>query len=163
MKETAVIEEFIFDFIDRFKPLFFPEKWSNTFLDYSKNEIMALIFIYRKATATMSEIAEYIGAPLNTATGIISRLEKRKLINRQRDITDKRVVTVSLTSEGIEFIRNELNSISHYYNRLMEAVSEDEKLLLLKLGSKLIELMLEELPGKKNTDANKKVRKIIIE
>jgi DNA-binding MarR family transcriptional regulator len=163
MWEASPVEEFIFDFIDKFKPLFFPEKWSNTFLDYSKNEIMALIFVYRKGSATMTEIAEYIGVPLNTATGIISRLEKRKVISRQRDLLDKRVVTVSLTSEGIKFIRNELKTISHYYNKLMDSVTDEEKLLLLKLGSKLIELMLEELPVNKTKDMNKKVRKIIIE
>ena len=70
------IENIIFNYIDEFKVLFFPEQWSNIFLDFSKNEILALLFLYRKKNANMTEIAEYIMAPLNTATGVIARLEK---------------------------------------------------------------------------------------
>lgn len=163
MKNTSPIEDFIFDFFDKFKPLFFPEKWSNTFMDYSKNEIFALLYVYRKGTVTMSEIADYIGVPLNTATGIISRLEKRNVLKRYRDSVDKRVVVVNLTDDGLEFIKNELNTISYYYSKLMDSISEDEKILLLKLFSKLLELILQDLPDRTKPDKDKKIRKIIIE
>ena len=164
MKEASPIEEFIFEFIDKFKPLFYPGQWNSTFLDYSKNEIFALLFVYRKGTVSMSEIAEYIGVPLNTATGIIGRLEKKGVINRQRDTIDKRVVTVNITSDGMEFLKNELNIISYYYNKLMDSISEEEKILLLKLISNFLEVMTQELPSKVNSDKqNMKARKITIE
>jgi len=71
------IESIVFNYIDEFKVLFFPEQWSDIFLDFSKNEILALLFLYRRNNVNMTEIAEYIMAPLNTATGVISRLEKK--------------------------------------------------------------------------------------
>lgn len=40
----------------------------------------------------MTEIADYLNVPLNTATGNIGRLEKRGVI--KRDVIDKRVVTI---------------------------------------------------------------------
>ncbi|MDD4113575.1 MAG: MarR family transcriptional regulator, partial [Herbinix sp.] len=141
MKDASPIEEFMYEFIDEFKPLFYPGQWNNTFLDYSKNEIFALLFVYRKGRVTMSEIAEYIGVPLNTATGIIGRLEKRGVLNRQRDTIDKRVVTVNITPEGMEFLKNELNIISYYYNKLMDSISEEEKILLLKLISNFLDVI----------------------
>jgi DNA-binding MarR family transcriptional regulator len=164
MKDASPIEEFMYEFIDKFKPLFYPGQWNNTFLDYSKNEIFALLFVYRKGRVTMSEIAEYIGVPLNTATGIIGRLEKRGVLNRQRDTIDKRVVTVNITPEGMEFLKNELNIISYYYNKLMDSISEEEKILLLKLISNFLDVITQELPSKANADKqNMKVRKITIE
>ncbi len=164
MKDASPIEEFMYEFIDKFKLLFYPGQWNNTFLDYSKNEIFALLFVYRKGRVTMSEIAEYIGVPLNTATGIIGRLEKRGVLNRQRDTIDKRVVTVNITPEGMEFLKNELNIISYYYNKLMDSISEEEKILLLKLIGNFLDVMTQELPSKANADKQKmKARKITIE
>ena len=164
MKDAWPIEEFMYEFIDKFKLLFYPGQWNNTFLDYSKNEIFALLFVYRKGRVTMSEIAEYIGVPLNTATGIIGRLEKRGVLNRQRDTIDKRVVTVNITPEGMEFLKNELNIISYYYNKLMDSISEEEKILLLKLIGNFLDVITQELPSKANADKQKmKARKITIE
>ena len=162
MKETSPTEEFIFNFVDKFKPLFFPEKWKNSFLDYSKNEIFVLIYVYRKGSVNMSEIAEYIDVPLNTATGIIGRLEKKGVVIRQRDTEDKRVVTVSMTPEGMQVLRDELNSISFYYNHLMDSLSEEEKILLLKILSKLMDAVTMDL-SERTKPGEKKIRKITIE
>lgn len=59
MKKASPIEDFIFDFLDKCKLLFFPEKWNSTFLDYS-----TLLFVYRKGVTNMSEISRYLGIPL---------------------------------------------------------------------------------------------------
>ena len=93
MKELNMdfMEEMLFKYIDEFKMVLFPEQWFNIFLECSKNEILALLLIYKEQMVNMSEVAEYINAPLNTATGVISRLEKRKLVERSRDCQDKRV------------------------------------------------------------------------
>jgi DNA-binding MarR family transcriptional regulator len=164
MKDKSPIEDFIFDFIDKCKPLFFPEQWNNTFLDYSKNEIFALLFVYRRDYANMSEIAEYIGVPLNTATGIIDRLEKRGVLCRERDPVDKRVVTVTITRDGMEFLTTELKGIGNYYSMLMESISDEEKILLLKLISKILDILSQNLSNKSSSkELDKKVRKIVIE
>ncbi|HOA82057.1 MAG TPA: MarR family transcriptional regulator [Defluviitaleaceae bacterium] len=164
MKEISAVEEYIFEFIDKIRSLFVPEQWNNIFMDYSKNEIFALIFVYRKGTATMSQIAEYLSIPLNTLTGVIGRLEKRGVLKRQRDTIDKRVVTVSISPTGIEFITNSLNIISQYYNMLWDSISKEEKKLLLKLIDNFINLINQELPTKADIGNQKaRVRKITIE
>lgn len=164
MKEALPIEGLLFDFIDKYKLLFFPEKWNHTFLDYSKNEIFALLFVYRNGTVTMSEIAQYIDVPLNTATGIVGRLEKRGVVSRQRVAADKRVVTVSITTEGTELISNEFDSIRRYYIKIMDSISEEEKHLLLKLIAKILELLSNDVSQNETSrHKNKKLRRIIIE
>ncbi len=77
-KEDVFFENLFYNYLDQMKFLFFPDKWSSISLDYSKNELLSIVFIYRKESVNMSEIAEYINAPLNTVTGVINRLEKNK-------------------------------------------------------------------------------------
>lgn len=158
------IEKFIFEFIDQCKLLFFPEQWNNTFMDYSKNEVFALFYVYRKGNANMSEIADYLKIPLNTATGIISRLEKRGLIQRKRDVIDKRVVMIELCPEGISFMLQQLKTLERYFHLFMDNITEEDKIVLIRLVGKFLEVMSQDL--QKNTQSNdlkKGIRKITIE
>lgn len=158
------IEGFIFEFIDQCKLLFFPEQWNNTFLDYSKNEVFALLLVYRKGHANMTEIADYLSVPLNTATGIISRLEKRGIVRRERDIIDKRVVTIGISEEGKEFLAEQLTLLERYYQMFMGALSEEEKLVLIRLVSKFLDIVTQDLMNKDTAqDKKKQVKKITIE
>jgi DNA-binding MarR family transcriptional regulator len=54
----------------------------------------------------MSRVAELLGCGLPTATGIVSRMEERGLVERQHDNEDRRVVTLSLSKEGEGEIRD---------------------------------------------------------
>lgn len=164
MKEQQTIEDFIFDFIDQCKYLFYPEQWNNTFMDYSKNELFTLLFVYRKGHANMTEIADYISVPLNTATGIISRLEKRNMIKRERDVVDKRIVTIGISDEGKEFLQKQLKELGYYYSLLMESITEDERTLLLGLIGKFFDIVSNDHEKKdRNQDKKKVVKKITIE
>lgn len=164
MKNNTSVEEFIFEILDQCKLLFFPEKWNKTFLDYSKNETFALFFVYRRGNANMTEIADYLGVPLNTATGIISRLEKRGVIKRERDVVDKRVVTIALSQEGMEFIAEQMKVLGHYYSLFMETLTEEEKGLLLKLLSRFLDIISQDFMKKDASQEQKiKVKRIMIE
>ena len=53
----------------------------------------------------MSRVAELLGCGLPTATGIVSRMEERGLVERQHDSEDRRVVTLRLAAEGAAEIK----------------------------------------------------------
>jgi DNA-binding MarR family transcriptional regulator len=53
----------------------------------------------------MSRVAELLGCGLPTATGIVSRMEERGLVERQHDSDDRRVVTLRLAAKGAAEIR----------------------------------------------------------
>jgi len=53
----------------------------------------------------MSRVAELLGCGLPTATGIVSRMEERGLVERQHDSEDRRVVTLRLAAKGAAEIR----------------------------------------------------------
>ncbi|MEO6058414.1 MAG: MarR family transcriptional regulator [Candidatus Limnocylindria bacterium] len=48
----------------------------------------------------MGRVAEMLGSGLPTATGMVTRMEERGLVERVHDTDDRRVVLVRLTAEG---------------------------------------------------------------
>jgi DNA-binding MarR family transcriptional regulator len=163
-KKDFGFETLIFDYIDQLKFLFFPDQWSNAFLDYSKNEILALLLLYRKKTVNMTEIAEYINAPLNTATGVVARLEKKLMVERLRDGEDRRIVNILLTEKAEAFIYEEKKLIGHYFTEVYEALTNEEKTAAISIVNKVIStLKQDKSKGSQEDKPVKKIKKIIIE
>jgi Transcriptional regulators len=157
------LEDMIFSYIDEFKFLFFPDQWSRIFLDYSKNEILAMLFLYRSKTANMTEISEYINAPLNTTTGVIGRLEKKEMVERIRSIEDRRIVQIVLTAKAMEFINKEKEIIGFYSGKIYEALTDEEKKAAFNIIRKVIGVLQQGRDKQNIGTSEKKVRRINIE
>ena len=157
------IESIIFNYIDEFKVLFFPEQWSEIFLDFSKNEILALLFLYRKKDANMTEIAEYIMAPLNTATGVIARLEKKLMVQRIRSALDRRIVLITLTTLADKVIQKERAMITRYLIKIYGRLTEEEISSALSIYKKVVRVFKESKNIIEEEIPIKKLKRIIIE
>jgi len=154
----------IFDYINEFKFLLSPDQWSNVFLDYSKNEVLVLLFLYRKKNANMTEIADYINSPLNTATGVVARLEKKLMVERQRGNEDRRVVNIVLTKQAEEFIGQEIKYIGHYFNEVYKELTQEEKTAAISIYNKVLAVLRKsKQESVSKGDPAKKVKRIIIE
>lgn len=156
-------EGIIFSYIDEFKFLISPDKWSSAFLDYSKNELMVLIFLYRTKTANMTEISKYIEAPLNTTTGVINRLEKKKMIERIRSKEDRRIVDIVLTDKAIGFIDEEKETIVKIIKEIYSRLTEEERSVAINILLKIKQVINNNFNEKSETGKAKKIKKIIIE
>ncbi|MBK1809833.1 MarR family transcriptional regulator [Clostridium sp. YIM B02505] len=157
-------EEMIFYYIDELKFLLFPDKWGEEFLDYSKNEILALLFLYKSKAGNMTEISEYINAPLNTTTGVINRLEKKEMVERRRDEKDRRIVNILLTDKAQKFIEEQKKVIQYYFEKIYNALSVEEKSAALGIFNKVIAVMKQEKYSQSDKEKqSKKVKRIIIE
>jgi len=159
--DTTNIEDYIFRYIDKVKVLVSPETWENLLLDCTKDEIFILLFVYRRSEVNMSMIAEYIHVPLNTATGIVGRMEKKNLIARYHSEDDKRVVKVAITDQGTRHIGSILKEIMRYINIVMDRLSPEEIKMLFQTVNKIVEALEE--TSHSEQDAEVKVKKIVIE
>lgn len=159
--DKKISEEGIYAYVEQIKDLISSDLWENILLDCSKNEILTLWLLYRQHEVNMTQIAEYIRVPLNTATGIVARMEKKKLLVRTRSEQDKRVVIIQLEKEGSDQIQKIMKEISYYVSAVLEKFDEQEIAVLFKLGKVLLEVMEE----RKNRDNKKKskIRKITID
>lgn len=157
-------EEFYWEFLDAGKDAFSSDRWQGVLMDCSKNELLALVHIYRTGETTMSRIAEYVGVPLNTATGIANRLEKRGLVQRWRSEQDKRVMVVRITEEGTQQMAAVMGTVGTLIGVLFADLSDEEQRVLLKIVKRLPALLEREVGEGKGQGAEKpQMKRIAIE
>ena len=106
--------------------------------DLPKSDLLALMMLQRRGEATMSELAADLGAPLSTATGIGARLEKRKLIERERQSRDRRVILLRLTPAGQELAGRAREQIGSILGRIQAVLTPEEIQQLMGLVQKVI-------------------------
>lgn len=163
LNEHGVPEAFsqiIIDYIDEVKELLSSKIWENIFLNCSKNEVFVFWLLYQRGEVNMTEIADYIHVPLNTATGIISRMEKNELIVRTRSTEDKRVVNIGFSEKGMAQFEALISEMVRYGTKVISSFTKEEMELFYKMTSKIIEILRQENQEEKTP---KRVRRIPIE
>ncbi|MCI7792490.1 MAG: MarR family transcriptional regulator [Lachnospiraceae bacterium] len=154
------MQEDAFAFIEEIKELLSSDIWSNILLNCSKNEVLIFWLLYRREEANMTEIAEYIHVPLNTATGIVSKMEKNGFIVRDRLKEDKRVVVIHLTEKGKTQVKALVDEITYYAVQTISVFSKEEMDIFLRMSKRVVEVLKKE---RKHEDSKSKIRKITIE
>lgn len=153
-------EQEIYRYVDQIKELLSPEVWQNILLDCSKNEILILWLLFRQEEVNMTQIAEYIHVPLNTATGIIARMEKKDLVIRNRSTEDKRIVTIQMGTQGKSQMQAVAQEVMYYGQLVMREFDPEEMKLLMKCFETITKVLSQE---RKKEEEGKKIRKIVIE
>ncbi|MBR4760989.1 MAG: MarR family transcriptional regulator [Lachnospiraceae bacterium] len=156
------LEQF-YDYIEEVKELISSDLWENIFLNCTKNEVLILWLLYRKGEVNMSQIAEYIHVPLNTATGIISRMEKNEMVGRMRSKEDKRIVLISFTEKGRLQFQKLMDELLSYGVKVLGSLTKEEMELLQGMMTKVKKVLKEEKEQKEQKETKTKVRKIMIE
>lgn len=154
------LSQIIIDYIDEVKELLSSNIWENVFLNCSKNEVFVFWLLYQRSEVNMTEIAEYIHVPLNTATGIINRMEKNGLIMRTRSQEDKRVVNIGFSEKGMAQFEALVGELVRYGTKVIQSFTKEELELFYKMTSKIMDILRQE---NKKEKVSKKVRKITIE
>lgn len=154
------LSQFIIDYIEEVKELLSSDLWENVFLNCSKNEVLIFWLLYRREEVNMTEVADYIHVPLNTATGIVNRMEKNGFIVRTRSEEDRRVVHISFSEKGIAQFDALLSEMVRYGLQVFNALTGEEMDLLRNMTAKVLEVLRQE---KQKEAEPKKIRKIEIE
>ncbi len=83
-------------------------------------------------------IARRIGVDRNTAADVIRRLEKRKLLERPNDPSDKRTKLAKITSAGSEMVDSVKPGMVRAQSRLVSPLSDEEYEQYMNLTLKLL-------------------------
>lgn len=155
------IEKSLFDIFDQVKVLISQDTWENILLNSTKNEMLVFMLLYKGSEVNMTQIADYLGVPLNTATGIVTRMEAKDMLRRVRSVEDKRVVTIVLTETGEQQINTMMKSFMHYGQKVIAELSADELAMMSTIINKVIHALQDET--QETVGKPPKVRKISIE
>ncbi|MCX5902727.1 MAG: MarR family transcriptional regulator [Proteobacteria bacterium] len=86
-------------------------------------------FIDDNREYSVSEISNLVHLPLPNITAIINRLEKKKIVKKQRDNKDGRIVRVALTKKGkklrYDFMSRRVLEVKGLLDRLTEQEQSD--------------------------------------
>ena len=72
----------------------------NKKFNLSASQLATLVALFEEGAMPPSRIATYIAVRASTLTGVIDRLEKKGLVSRTRNGSDRRIITIGLTDAG---------------------------------------------------------------
>ncbi|WP_458120645.1 MarR family winged helix-turn-helix transcriptional regulator [Paenibacillus sp. Z6-24] len=119
------------EFQDLFENIFSKTKTQYNFFPKTKynlsdGHILVLTYLYRVKKCTASDITKYLGITSGGGTVLTDTLLKHNLINRLRLEEDRRVVQLSLTTEGKEIVDQIIENRAKTFVELFHDLEETE-------------------------------------
>jgi DNA-binding MarR family transcriptional regulator len=106
-------------------------------LDLTSPQFYVLATIGYAGGLPFGEIGEKMMVTVSNLTGIVDRLEEKRLVVRERDARDRRVVRVTPTDKGMKVYKNTIplfeKSISQFFSPLNKPQQKELAALLRKL------------------------------
>jgi DNA-binding MarR family transcriptional regulator len=109
--------------------------------DYKLLFTIGTLLTRQAEPVTMGELSREMGVPLSTATRIVDWLVNSNLAERLPDPTDRRIVRVAISPNGMEIYRISLVLMSEQIEKWWGGFSPEEKMMLVSLMRKFIEAM----------------------
>jgi DNA-binding MarR family transcriptional regulator len=157
-------QEKIIDLVlDNLRKVFYPEEWIQFDLTVSKTELLAMLIVDRYGEVIMSQISDYINAPLSTTTGLVNRLVKNGYLQRERSEEDRRIVAIQLTDQGRNMMTEVKASIGSYLERINTILTTEERKILFQIFMKIIDALSQKNIVSGDNQVEKIIRKIPIE
>ncbi|NCD69146.1 MarR family winged helix-turn-helix transcriptional regulator [Mucilaginibacter agri] len=97
----------------------------------NEKELFMIDFIGGKKSVKMSDIADYLQAPLSTLTTIVDKLVVNKFLLRYNSKDDRRVVKVELDRKGKASYKEFNNQKEIMANKVLGHLSEAEQAILI--------------------------------
>lgn len=111
--------------------------------DISVMEYRILRQLSESGPQPMVKLAEENYITQGWVTSLVDRLESKKYVERVRSSSDRRVVNISATEEGINFYKKIVKIHENFVARTLEYMDLDTKLELKTLLQKVEEKLLE--------------------
>ena len=95
-------------------------------VDLSVPQFRSLMFLRRHAGSSLGGVAEHLGMTPPSASKLIDCLERRKLVERKASPSDRRMVTLGLTTEGNELLDQAIEGAQKSISATLAALEPQE-------------------------------------
>lgn len=92
-------------------------------------------------TQTMSEISENMQLSHGAATGLVDRLQRLGLVERNRSQVDRRVVSIHISDEGEKLVQRIHTRRREILRKMLMRLAPEERQLLLKIDSMMKDML----------------------
>jgi DNA-binding MarR family transcriptional regulator len=97
----------------------------------SMTHFHVLAILEAEGPTPMSRLADQLGVAFSNLTGIISRMEERRIVERVHDAEDRRVVLAQLTAVGRDVVQKVEATRLEHMRQLVSALTLDEQRTVL--------------------------------
>lgn len=94
-------------------------------LGISTSQSAVLLYLKHANKAAMGDVAQAVGLTIASASGLIDRMEKKKLVARQRSEFDRRSIQLALTDNGRHVLSEAEPLVKTANNALLEKIGND--------------------------------------
>ncbi|WP_028402990.1 MarR family winged helix-turn-helix transcriptional regulator [Ectobacillus panaciterrae] len=113
-------------------------------LGVTPTQLFVLAFLNKEGSAKVSQLAEKMGVKPSAVTFMVDRLEQHKLVMREHDTKDRRVVNISLTKQGEEKFKKILQERKVIVERYLSHLTKEELLFTAEIAEKLAQSAISE-------------------
>ena len=105
--------------------------------DITSSQLLAIFLLSQSKEMTMGQMSAMLDLTPRAITGLTVGLEKKKYIKRRRDKEDARIVWLSLSDSGKNFLKKVRPDASRKLANLFEVLTKSEQIELVRLIEKL--------------------------
>ncbi|HAN09079.1 MAG TPA: MarR family transcriptional regulator [Clostridiales bacterium] len=113
-----------------FKNVFGPPNNLTSYKNISPSHVYTLITLRELGTLSVSEIGRILCVSKPNMTPLINKLIKENLIERTPSISDRRIINISLTSDGRIFLDGITKNMLHNIQSKLSLLSNEDLQLL---------------------------------
>jgi DNA-binding MarR family transcriptional regulator len=103
----------------------------------------ALFYLMKSDGCLLRELSQGLMLDSSAITGMVDRLEKKKLIKRQSSTSDRRAINIYLTESGHEAAAKALSVVKKYNNAVKKGYSSDE----IHVFSRILQSIIDNFGG----------------
>lgn len=100
-------------------------------------DIQALLFIADNPASTARALGQHLGVVPTTTSALVDRLVRQGLLLRERTETNRRVVSLTLSAEGMDAAQQIVEVQSDHCRQMLEALEPEERQQLVAAIAKI--------------------------
>ncbi|MGD2098286.1 MAG: MarR family transcriptional regulator [Desulfobacterales bacterium] len=104
-------------------------------------QLNCLLALYENGPLPPSQIARHMIVNSSTVTGVIDRLEQKRLVRRQRNSPDRRIINIQLTPDGEKLAKVAPPPIQQRVVDGLQQLSPNELNLIIRSLTKLTQML----------------------
>jgi DNA-binding MarR family transcriptional regulator len=107
-------------------------------MQLTPSQVHALMWLGQDGALTMGELARRIGITEKTVTGVVDRLEREGLVQRERSAADRRVIHCALTTTGQQTYQRLDRMLQEQLGLFLELLDATDRKALFRLLERLV-------------------------
>ncbi|MBN2870200.1 MAG: MarR family transcriptional regulator [Campylobacterales bacterium] len=116
---------------------FLTRQLAHSGIDMTIEQFKIMVVLWKEKASTQQEIADFVGKDKTSVTRLIAGLEKRSLICRTADESDKRCNLVTLTPQGVALEKPAMEVLQRANESIHREFTPEELAITLRVLKKM--------------------------